>query len=86
MTVRRLTVTGTLYPIVLWNDTAVQHDWLIDGASISGARSYAVRFESVGARAIVLNGVTSTGSANGGFYSSMGANPPGLTLTNVSLR
>ena len=42
VTVRRLNVTGTLFPIVLWNDSAVQHDWLIDGASIRGASSYAV--------------------------------------------
>jgi hypothetical protein len=86
VTIRRLKVVGTLFPIVLWNDTAVQHDWLIDGATISGARSYAVRFESVGARNIVLNAVSSTGSGYGGFYSSMGANPPGVSFTNDSLR
>ncbi len=86
VTIRRLKVTGTPFPIVLWDDTAVQHDWLIDGATISGAGSYAVRFESVGARNILLNAMTSTGSGYGGFYSSMGTTPPGVSFTNDSLR
>jgi hypothetical protein len=85
VTIRRLKVTGTLFPIVLWEDTAVQHDWLIDGATISGARRYAFRFESVAATNVKVNAVTSTGSGLGGFYSSMGAHPAGLSITNSSL-
>lgn len=86
VTIRRLTVTGTLFAIVLWYDTAVQHDWLIDTGTITGAQSYAIRFESVGAQNITLANLTSTGSGSGGFYSSMGANPPGVTFVNDSLR
>jgi hypothetical protein len=85
VTIRRLTVTGTIFPVVLSDDTAVQHDWLIDGASISGAERYAIKFESVGARNIVLEAITSSGSGYGGFYSSMGPNPPGVAFVNDSL-
>jgi hypothetical protein len=86
VTIRRLTVVGTVYPIVLWQDSGVQHDWLIDGATINGADDYAIRFESKGAREIVLKSIVSTGSRLGGFYSTMGANPPGVTFISNSLR
>lgn len=85
ITVNNFIVNGTLFPIVMWYDTGVQHDWLIDGATITNAQSYAIRFESINAVNIVLKDITSTGSGLGGFYSSMGANPPGLTKINCSL-
>jgi hypothetical protein len=84
VTIRRLTVTGTTYPVVLWNDSAVQHDWLIEGARITGAKLNAIRFESVGARNIVLKDIVTTGSGQTGFYSTMGAHPPGVTFINDS--
>ena len=86
VTIRRLTVTGTTNAIILWDDTAVQHDWLIDGATITNARANAVRFESIGANNIVFKNIVSTGSGSGGFYSTLGANPPGVSLIDDSLR
>ena len=62
VTIRRLTVTGTTNGIVLWNDTAIQHDWLIEDSTISGARDTAIRFESIGAQNIVFDAITSSGS------------------------
>ena len=85
MTIRRLTVTGTLFPVVLWYNTGIQRTWLIDGATLSGAHSYAVRFESTGASDIVFANMVSTGSGLGGFYSSLGSNPPGVTFINDNL-
>ena len=85
VTIRRLTVRGTLNAIVLWNNTGIQRNWLIDGATISGAKERAVRFESIGAQNIILKDVASTGSAKGGFYSSLGSHPPGLTFINDDL-
>ena len=85
VTIRRLKVTGTTNGIVLWNDTAIQHDWLIEDSTISGARDTAIRFESVGAQNIVFDAITSTGSGTRGFYSSLGSNPPGVTFIGDSL-
>ena len=85
VTIRRLTVTGTTNGIVLWNDTAIQHDWLIEDSTISGARDTAIRFESIGAQNIVFDAITSSGSGTRGFYSSMGSNPPGVTFVDDSL-
>ncbi len=82
VTIRGLTVTGTQDAIILWTPTT--HDWLIDGATISNAAGQAVRFESVGASNITFKNIVSTGSGSGGFYSSMGANPPGVTFINDS--
>ena len=85
VTVRRLTVTGTYQAIILWSPPT--HDWLIDTATITGAHQFAIRFESVGASNIVFKDIVSTGSIQGpGFYSSMGANPVGVSFINDSLR
>ena len=35
---------------------------------------------------VVLANITSTGSGQMGFYSSMGTNPPGVTMVNNSFR
>jgi hypothetical protein len=85
VTIRRLTVRGTLNAVVLWNNTGIQRNWLIDGATITGAKERAIRFESIGATNIVFKDIVSTGSALGGFYSSLGSNPPGVSFLNDSL-
>ena len=84
MTVRRLDVTGTQQAIILWQPTV--HNITFDDVTISGASRFAVRYESVGATGIVMSNITSTGTGSQGFYSSMGSTPPGLTMTNDSLR
>jgi hypothetical protein len=85
VTIRRLTVKGTLNAVVLWNNTGIQRNWLIEGATITGAKERAIRFESIGATNIVLKDIVSTGSALGGFYSSLGSNPPGVSFVNDNL-
>ena len=83
VSVRRLHVRGTQQAILLWDGTL--RDITIDTADIVDALSYAVRFESPGATGIVLANIRSTGSGSGkGFYSSLGAQPPGVTFTNDS--
>ena len=81
VTIRRLTVDGTWQPVILWDSTL--RNITIDGATISNARSIAVRYEDPGA-GIVLSNIVSTGSAQVGFYSTLGANPPGVTFSNDS--
>ncbi len=83
VTVRRLTFTGnktiaSQQAVLLWYPPI--HDWLFDGATITDAGDLAVRFESTPASDIVFQNMTSTNS--GGFYSSQGANPPGVTFIN----
>jgi hypothetical protein len=90
VTVRRLTYLGNKltapteptvqYGIILWTPPA--HDWLFDGATINNASGNAARFESSPASNIVFKDITSTNSR--GFYSSLGANPPGVTFSNDS--
>ena len=79
--VRRLTVNRTQQAVILWDETL--HDITIDGATITNALAVAVRYEGPG-RNIVLRNITSTGSGDNGFYSSMGANPPGVTFSGNS--
>jgi hypothetical protein len=86
VTIRRLTVSGTLNAVVLWNNTGIQRNWLIEGANISGARERAIRYESIGASNIVFKDMVSTGSGSGGFYSSLGSNPSGVTFINNNLQ
>ena len=95
VTARRVTVRRTVFrgsgtqgaavqqPLILWSPPF--HDWLFDGATITNANGVAVRFESIGASGIVFKDVVSTGSRQGGFYSSLGANPPGVTFSGGSL-
>ena len=83
VTIRRMVVKGTDQAIILWDATL--HDVLIDGATITGASQFAVRYEEPGQRLVIENS-TSTGSGQAGFFSYEGANPPGLTFTNDDLR
>ena len=82
VTVRRLRVTGTQFPILLWDPTT--RNIVVEDAVITGALKSAVYYH--GGTGIVLRRVVSTGSAMGGFYSSLGANPPGVTFENSPLR
>ena len=52
-------------------------------ATITNSRDFAVRYEQAAA-GIVLANITSTGSGQLGFYSSLGTNPPGVTFVNDS--
>lgn len=84
VTVRRLTVSGTQQAIILWDPTL--QDITIDGATVTNALSFAVRYEGPGQN-IILKNITSTGSGSGkGFYSSLGPNPPGVTFSDNSFR
>jgi len=81
--IRRLHVTGTQQAIILWDDTL--RNITFDHVDITGALAYAVRVEYPGT-GILLSNTTSTGSGYQGFHSSSGANPPGVTFANTSLR
>ena len=81
VTIERLHVTGTQQAIMLWDATL--HDITIDTADISGALRYAIRYE--GGTAIAIRNVTSTGSGSGGFDSSQGSAPAGITFSGDSL-
>jgi hypothetical protein len=83
VTVRRVTFYGNTSAagqnaLILWQPPT--HDWLFDGATIVNAGGQAARFESIGAKNIVFQNITSTNSH--GFYSSLGNPPPGVTLSN----
>jgi hypothetical protein len=83
VTVRRLTFNGnksipSQQAILLWYPPL--HDWTFDGATITNAGGFAIRFESTPASRIVFKDITSVNS--GGMYSSQGANPSGVTFIN----
>ena len=80
-TIRNLVVNGTYQAVILWDSTL--RNITIDGATITNARYNAVRYENPGS-GIVLKDVTSSGSGQRGFSSSLGANPPGITFINNS--
>jgi hypothetical protein len=81
VTVRRLTVNKTQQAIILWDRTV--HDVTFDGATITNALAIAVRYEGPGSN-IAFRNITTTGSGQYGFYSSLGANPPGVTFSGNS--
>jgi hypothetical protein len=83
VTVRNMKVTGTETAIIFW-ETSVRNV-LIEDSTITGATRFAVRYEIAGTN-IVLRRVISTGSGVLGFYTPLGANPPGITLENCDLR
>lgn len=82
VTVRNLRVTGTQQAIMLWDPTL--RNIVIEDSTITGAKDTAVRYEQ--GSAITLRRVTSTGSGQDGFYSSLGPNPPAVTFVDSSLR
>jgi hypothetical protein len=64
---------------MLWDSTA--YNVTIEDTTITSASRFAVRYEGP-ASAITFRRVTSTGSGVQGFYSSLGANPPGVTFSS----
>ena len=68
---------------MLWDSSL--RNITIDGASITNSRDMAVSYQYA-ASGIVISNTTSTGSGQIGFYSPMGANPPGMTFVNASLK
>jgi hypothetical protein len=80
-TIRRATLSGTDQPIMIWARSI--NDLLFEDVTISGAGDYAVRYEY--GDGVILRRVTSTGSGISGFYSSSGANPPGVTFESCDL-
>jgi hypothetical protein len=78
--IRRARLTGTPQPIMIWARSVA--NLLIEDTTIGGAGRYAVRYER---GEVTLRRVTSTGSGEGGFYSSLGANPPDVTFVDTSL-
>ena len=82
VTVSHMSVTGTDQAVMFWD--ASLKSITIANSTITGAKVSAVRYERGGT--VTLSGVTSTGSGQHGFYSSMGSNPPGVTFSNASLR
>jgi hypothetical protein len=83
VTVRRLTVRGTQQAIILWDETV--QNVTIDGATITNALAVAVRYEGPGQN-ITFRNITSTGSGQYGFYSSLGSSPPGVTFSGNSFQ
>ena len=83
VTVRRLNVNRTQQAIMLWDSTL--RNITIDTATITNSADFAVSYEHAGS-GIVLANITSTGSGQMGFYSSLGANPPGVTFSNNSFK
>jgi hypothetical protein len=79
-------VTGTQQAFLIWEPSV--YNITLDGANITNAKAYALRFETIGSTiptGIVFENVTSTGSGYQGFYSTLGAHPPGVTFSNDSL-
>lgn len=81
VTVRHMRVTGTAQAVILWDPTI--RNIVIEDSTITNATSLAVRYERGGT--VTLRRVTSTGSGEAGFYSSLGANPPGVTFIDSVL-
>jgi len=85
VTVNNLTVTGTQQAFLMWEPSI--YNITLNGATITNARAYGVRYETIGStipHGIVIKNVTTTGSGYKGFYSTMGANPPGVTFSGDS--
>jgi hypothetical protein len=81
--IRRLTVSGTQQGIIIWDSTL--HDIVVDATTVTGAQWYGVRYEQPGAD-IFLSNVTTVGSGERGFHSSLGNRPPGLVFINDSFQ
>jgi len=79
--IRHLTVEGTDQAVILWDPTLAGIS--ITDSAITGAKQFAVRYE--GGTGILLSDVVSTGSGQRGLYSTLGPNPPGVTLTDCDL-
>ncbi len=84
VTVRNMHVTGTDQAVILWDPTL--RNITIDGATITGAKQFAVRYEGAASGSVLLlKNVVSTASASRGFYSTLGASPAAVTFIGDSL-
>ncbi len=82
VTVRNMTVTGTSQAIIVWDSTV--RNIVIEDSTVTGAERSAVRYEQGGT--LTLRRVTSTGSGEIGFYSSLGSTPPSVSFVESSIR
>ena len=81
--IRKLTVSGTQRGLIIWDSTL--HDIVVDSATVTGALAYGVQYEQPGADIFLAN-VTTVGSGEGGFHSSLGNAPPGLVFIDSSFQ
>ena len=79
--IRNARLVGTPQPVMVWAQSI--NGLVFEDVVISGAGETAIRYE--GGQGVVFRRVVSTGSVQGGFYSSLGANPPGVTFDGCSL-
>ena len=86
VTIRRLTVARRQQAYILWS-TPPLRNITSDGAHIANSLKFAVRYEADRDpfEGIVIKDVISVGSGEGGFFSTGGQSPPGLTVTNSTL-
>ena len=75
-------LSGSPQPIMVYPKSLT--NLLFEDVVIRGAGETAIRYE--GGSGVVFRNVKSTGSAQGGFYSSLGPNPPGVTFDACDLR
>jgi len=80
--VRNMHVTGGEFGVVFWEGQG--GDLTIEDSTITNALRFAVRYEETGR--LTLRRVVSTDSGVQGFYSSLGANPPGVIFEECDLR
>jgi len=82
VTIRNVQAVNFDQAFIVWDATL--SNIVIEDSTVTNSGRFAVRYEVGGT--LILRRVTSTGSAQGGFYSSLGANPPGVTFVNNSFR
>lgn len=85
LTIRRLTVQGTYQALIFWDSSF--RNIRIEDSTVTGALNTAVRVEdTVAASNLIFDNVQTSGSKSVGFYSSAGANPPGVTFINSTFK
>jgi hypothetical protein len=82
VTVRNMYVTGTGQAVIFWDGSI--RNIVIEDSTIANAERYAVRYEEGGT--VTLRRITSTGSGEKPFHSTIGATPAGVTFIETSLR
>jgi hypothetical protein len=84
ITMRNITVRGTQQAFILWDETL--KNILISEVTVKNALRSAIRYETTGSTGIVIQNFSSTGSSQGGFSSSEGSAPAGVTFINDSFK
>jgi len=82
VTMRRLSLSGFVQAIIVWDATV--KNIVVEDSTIANAARFAIRYEEGGT--LTLRRIASTGSGDRGFYSNLGATPPGVTFDNCNLR